>query len=168
MPVMSKEQASQTSNLQGGVHDPSDENKHQKIYLISWSNYLKKDKACRDCNPSERKKKNIYLTTIVWKYQAGGARDPSKDEHQGTLLIGFQNDSLLRSHLKIIKLVEVMIQVKVSVHSQACCLVQMTFHIWLYTCPPSKCKSHALIFLTSSYLVWHWSSKFGSHASMWC
>ena len=57
MPVMSKEQASQTSNLQGGVHDPSDENKHQKIYLISWSNYLKKDKACRDCNPSERKKK---------------------------------------------------------------------------------------------------------------
>ena len=34
MPVMSKEQASQTSNLQGGAHDPSDENKRQKIYLI--------------------------------------------------------------------------------------------------------------------------------------
>nr|POF08608.1 hypothetical protein CFP56_39727 [Quercus suber]POF08611.1 hypothetical protein CFP56_39730 [Quercus suber] len=33
MPVMSKEQASQTSNLQGGAHDPSDD-KRQKIYLI--------------------------------------------------------------------------------------------------------------------------------------
>ena len=57
MPVMSKEQASQMSNLQGGAQDPSDEDKCQKIYLISLSNCLKKDKARRDCNPSERKSK---------------------------------------------------------------------------------------------------------------
>ena len=54
---MSKEQASQMSNLQGGAQDPSDEDKRQKIYLISLSNCLKKDKARRDCNPSERKSK---------------------------------------------------------------------------------------------------------------
>ena len=34
MPVMSKEQASQTSNLQGGAYNPSDKDKRQKIYLI--------------------------------------------------------------------------------------------------------------------------------------
>ena len=34
MPVMSKEQASQMSNLQGGAHDPSDEDlKHVEIAI---------------------------------------------------------------------------------------------------------------------------------------